>query len=245
MLEDEHPVCYCVPDYHGALCELKYDDCESKFAQCDNGGTCIDGINSFTCSCPPSYGGLTCEYSISTMISVETEVISDQGMGPRETTTAVTSPEGRTLMVDTSVSLSSIPTTSLATYLTSPRTSTFAEKTTSTSAYADASSSSAEVDVSLTDVHTMVSTTNKDITRDGLITLQSVTISSSVTESYSYTTEIKSTEVYLPTGRSIHDGEVTKEPGEYGQTMKTTYPPISDRADGDVTRVTEYVTSTR
>lgn len=59
--EDNQPVCYCVPDYHGPLCELRYNDCESKFAKCENGGTCIDGINSFTCSCPWNYGGIGCE----------------------------------------------------------------------------------------------------------------------------------------------------------------------------------------
>ena len=53
-------MCYCVPDYHGILCELKYDDCESKFANCENGGTCVDGINNFTCSCPAQYSGETC-----------------------------------------------------------------------------------------------------------------------------------------------------------------------------------------
>lgn len=60
LFEDERPVCYCVPDYHGTLCELKYDDCESKFANCENGGTCIDGIDSFTCACPIFYSGRFC-----------------------------------------------------------------------------------------------------------------------------------------------------------------------------------------
>lgn len=60
LLEDNQTVCYCVPDYHGSLCELRYDDCEAKFAMCDNGGTCVDGVNSFTCSCPADYHGQTC-----------------------------------------------------------------------------------------------------------------------------------------------------------------------------------------
>ncbi|XP_043249526.1 protein eyes shut [Colletes gigas] len=60
LFEDERPICYCVPDYHGMLCELKYDDCESKFANCENGGSCIDGINSFVCACPAFYSGPFC-----------------------------------------------------------------------------------------------------------------------------------------------------------------------------------------
>ena len=35
------------------------DDCHSN--PCQNGGTCIDEINSFVCLCLPSYGGATCE----------------------------------------------------------------------------------------------------------------------------------------------------------------------------------------
>lgn len=35
------------------------DDCQSN--PCQNGGTCIDEINSFVCLCLPSYGGATCE----------------------------------------------------------------------------------------------------------------------------------------------------------------------------------------
>lgn len=35
------------------------DDCQSE--PCENGGTCIDRIDSFLCLCLPSYGGDTCE----------------------------------------------------------------------------------------------------------------------------------------------------------------------------------------
>lgn len=35
------------------------DDCHSE--PCENGGTCIDKIDSFLCLCLPSYGGDMCE----------------------------------------------------------------------------------------------------------------------------------------------------------------------------------------
>ena len=37
------------------------DDCASN--RCLNGGTCRDGINSFTCSCVAGYTGNTCQFS--------------------------------------------------------------------------------------------------------------------------------------------------------------------------------------
>lgn len=76
LLEDNKSVCYCVPDYHGTLCELKYDDCESKSANCENGGTCIDGINSYTCACPPDYSGIICDEYILSSTSASTQFIT-------------------------------------------------------------------------------------------------------------------------------------------------------------------------
>lgn len=35
------------------------DDCQSE--PCENGGTCVDKVDSFLCLCLPSYGGDTCE----------------------------------------------------------------------------------------------------------------------------------------------------------------------------------------
>ncbi|XP_034952216.1 protein eyes shut [Chelonus insularis] len=89
LLEDEQPTCYCVPDYHGQLCELRYNDCESKFAHCENGGTCIDGINSFTCSCPPAFTGETCSDHIPTSATeVDTIDISKPGLLTTTTTSS-------------------------------------------------------------------------------------------------------------------------------------------------------------
>lgn len=78
LLEYNQPVCYCVPDYHGILCELKYDDCESKFAKCENRGTCIDGINNFTCSCPAQFDGEMCnEYIGFSSPSLSSEITTE------------------------------------------------------------------------------------------------------------------------------------------------------------------------
>ncbi|XP_062524089.1 protein eyes shut [Bombyx mori] len=60
VVEDGIRVCYCVPDYHGERCELQYDECLLG-PRCMNGGTCIDGIDNFTCSCPPRLTGTLCE----------------------------------------------------------------------------------------------------------------------------------------------------------------------------------------
>ena len=35
------------------------DECVS--APCQNGGTCTDQVNSYTCHCPPGYTGLQCQ----------------------------------------------------------------------------------------------------------------------------------------------------------------------------------------
>lgn len=241
LLEDEHPVCYCVPDYHGALCELKYDDCESKFAQCDNGGTCIDGINSFTCACLPNYSGSMCEYSFP-LTTIEVEDTSEQATSSIKTTTAIVSPRVSTLIADTSVSLSS--TSNLITYSMFPRTTSsfytksYTEKTTTMSGYEEGSSPGSESGVFLTEVP-LTDFMSKEITREDVATPEVAPMSSTAAEGLSHVTEIESTEIYSPTGRSIHDGKVTKD------QEHTTYSPTSEGIDEDQTRVTEYMTSFR
>ncbi|XP_060581989.1 fibropellin-1-like [Ruditapes philippinarum] len=52
--------CDCADNgYTGELCETNIDDCATN--PCNNGGTCVDGINDYTCTCPPDTTGLTCE----------------------------------------------------------------------------------------------------------------------------------------------------------------------------------------
>ncbi|XP_021356812.1 fibropellin-1-like [Mizuhopecten yessoensis] len=51
--------CSCMPGYTGSKCDSNIDDCVG--VTCENGGTCIDGIASFNCSCPSLYTGDYCE----------------------------------------------------------------------------------------------------------------------------------------------------------------------------------------
>lgn len=45
----------CVPGYQGVNCEYEVDECQNQ--PCQNGGTCIDLVNHFKCSCPPGTRG--------------------------------------------------------------------------------------------------------------------------------------------------------------------------------------------
>uniref|UniRef100_A0A671QBF0 Neurogenic locus notch homolog protein 1 n=1 Tax=Sinocyclocheilus anshuiensis TaxID=1608454 RepID=A0A671QBF0_9TELE len=42
----------------GSMCNINIDDCALN--PCHNGGTCIDGVNSFTCLCPEGFRDATC-----------------------------------------------------------------------------------------------------------------------------------------------------------------------------------------
>ncbi len=46
---------FSVPGFTGTNCDTNIDDCPGNL--CQNGATCIDGINSYTCHCPPTYTG--------------------------------------------------------------------------------------------------------------------------------------------------------------------------------------------
>lgn len=56
---DEYEECVCPSGFEGIKCEINIDDC--LYVTCYNFGTCIDGIDSFTCLCPPPYYGDFCE----------------------------------------------------------------------------------------------------------------------------------------------------------------------------------------
>ncbi|KAL7976379.1 hypothetical protein Chor_015443 [Crotalus horridus] len=51
--------CACADGFEGANCEMNIDDCEDN--DCENNATCVDGINNYTCLCPPEYTGELCE----------------------------------------------------------------------------------------------------------------------------------------------------------------------------------------
>lgn len=48
--------------FRGQDCEENIDDCPGH--QCQNGATCIDGVNSYTCGCPSTYTGRFCEQDV-------------------------------------------------------------------------------------------------------------------------------------------------------------------------------------
>lgn len=47
--------CICADGFEGENCEINVDDCEDN--DCENNSTCVDGINNYTCLCPPEYTG--------------------------------------------------------------------------------------------------------------------------------------------------------------------------------------------
>lgn len=48
--------------YQGRNCEENVDDCASHL--CQNGGTCIDGVNNYRCRCPPNFTGDYCHIDV-------------------------------------------------------------------------------------------------------------------------------------------------------------------------------------
>uniref|UniRef100_A0A4W4HLJ4 Slit homolog 1a (Drosophila) n=1 Tax=Electrophorus electricus TaxID=8005 RepID=A0A4W4HLJ4_ELEEL len=51
--------CSCPLGFEGSNCEINTDECEDN--DCENGATCKDGVNNYTCLCAPYYTGEMCE----------------------------------------------------------------------------------------------------------------------------------------------------------------------------------------
>ena len=49
------------------LFSLDEDDCDDDL--CLNGGTCVDGINDYSCTCAEGYGGRNCEIGMHVLLS--------------------------------------------------------------------------------------------------------------------------------------------------------------------------------
>uniref|UniRef100_A0A1A9WEZ1 EGF-like domain-containing protein n=1 Tax=Glossina brevipalpis TaxID=37001 RepID=A0A1A9WEZ1_9MUSC len=47
--------CYCIDGYTGIQCQTNWDECWS--GPCQNGGTCIDGVAYYNCTCPDGFSG--------------------------------------------------------------------------------------------------------------------------------------------------------------------------------------------
>jgi hypothetical protein len=52
----------CASGYRGKNCEENIDDCPGNL--CQNGATCVDDINRYSCLCPPTYMGELCEQDV-------------------------------------------------------------------------------------------------------------------------------------------------------------------------------------
>lgn len=43
------------PGFEGTVCGHNVDDCPNH--NCQNGGICVDGVNTYNCRCPPQWTG--------------------------------------------------------------------------------------------------------------------------------------------------------------------------------------------
>eukprot|EP00057_Strongylocentrotus_purpuratus_P031399 XP_784490.3 PREDICTED: fibropellin-1 [Strongylocentrotus purpuratus] len=55
-------LCDCVTGFTGTMCEININDCSPN--PCTNGGSCTDGVDSFTCTCVAGFTGNMCETDV-------------------------------------------------------------------------------------------------------------------------------------------------------------------------------------
>uniref|UniRef100_A0ACB8E7P3 Slit 2 protein n=1 Tax=Sphaerodactylus townsendi TaxID=933632 RepID=A0ACB8E7P3_9SAUR len=63
--------CACTDGFEGEHCEVNIDDCEDN--DCENNSTCVDGINNYTCLCPPEYTACHSQPQLEYLLSVMLE----------------------------------------------------------------------------------------------------------------------------------------------------------------------------
>lgn len=59
LLQHENSLFFLVllyPGFEGITCERNIDDCPNH--KCQNGGVCVDGVNTYNCRCPPQWTGM-------------------------------------------------------------------------------------------------------------------------------------------------------------------------------------------
>ncbi|PBC29466.1 Protein eyes shut [Apis cerana cerana] len=251
LFEDERQVCYCVPDYHGALCELKYDDCESKFANCENGGTCIDGINSFTCVCPTFYSGPFCnvyDFLSTTSFFEETFETDNEERSTAFTLFAKSSalPE-----IDTSSSMSTSITTQPSTsfkninhFYTICSSSSSSSSSSSTDTSSNISKSSVESTPFITDISTMYPVTSKEISQTETVSLEPRTFPNVSNEIHSMSSTLK-IETEYSTHKLIYNETNTTEITYQENDSRTPNRSISDTSSSEEGSTMGYILSTR
>ena len=60
-------ICQCAVGYTGSTCEVNIDDCVS--ATCPSNSICMDGVNSYECTCLPGFMDINGSCVLQTEIS--------------------------------------------------------------------------------------------------------------------------------------------------------------------------------
>ncbi|XP_054001901.1 protein eyes shut isoform X1 [Hylaeus anthracinus] len=255
LFEDERSVCYCVPDYHGTLCELKYDDCESKFANCENGGSCVDGINSFTCACPAFYSGLFCNvYDLPSTVSSTFEEPFETDDDKKTTASTSFSPRPATLPEsNASPTASSTPTTqsSMTSKSTGrsytkwyPFTDTpFTIDKNGTTLFGSSGDSATETTPLVTDVSSIYSIEGKGTSQTETVSMEPREFPDTSNEMSPMTSTVKA-ETEYPTQKSARNESTTADT-TYQEEGTGTFASISDTTPSEANSTTRYVPITR